>query len=101
MKPLEAVGRMNESCLSRNSWNPSKETTPGLKLSCCTAKDAIPCEVVLERQLDDHCRIARYKGRVVAKGNVQKDDVDYHERFAPFIRFYVLLLIIEKFTSES
>lgn len=48
-------------------------------------------------KLDEQGLIVCYKVRLVSKGFVQKDGVDYAERFAPVIPFDVLLLIVREF----
>lgn len=62
-------------------------------------KDSIPCKVILKQKMDEKGPTARYKGRLVAKGYVKKDGVDYDETFAPVTSFDVILLIVGKFTS--
>lgn len=50
-------------------------------------KTAIGCKWIFKMKYGDDGSVARYKGRLVAKGYSQKYGVDYEETFAPVVRF--------------
>lgn len=61
-------------------------------------KDAIGCKVLLNRKVDEQCRIVRYTVCLIAMAYVQKEGVDYDETLAWVILFDLLLLIFGNFT---
>ena len=57
-------------------------------------RTAIDCKWVYAHKLDEHGNIIRHKARLVAKGFLQKDGIDFHETFAPVMKYKSLRIIL-------
>ena len=74
-----------ESLMQNNTWSYAP-----LPLH----KTAIDCKWVYAHKLDEHGNIIRHKARLVAKGFLQKDGIDFHETFAPVMKYKSLRIIL-------
>ena len=57
-------------------------------------RKAINSMWVYDYKYDENGKIVRYKSRLVAKGCSQKDGIDYHETFAPVMKYKSLRIIL-------
>lgn len=57
------------------------------------SKKVIPCKWVFKTKSDENGNIIRYKARLVVKGYQQKKGIDYHEIYAPVVRYSSLRYI--------
>lgn len=57
-------------------------------------KTIIPCKWVYKTKTDENDIIARYKARLVIKGYKQTKRVDYHETYAPVVRYSSIRYLI-------
>ena len=59
-----------------------------------TGRKVITCKWVFKIKYNPDGTIYRYKSRLVARGFTQVENIDYHETFAPILRFESLRLLI-------
>ena len=61
---------------------------------------AIPLKWVLLIKRDEHGNIIKYKARLVARGDLQREGIDYGEVFSSTIRFSTILTLLALATTE-
>lgn len=64
-------------------------------------KKAIDCMWVYAVKTDEFGNVIRHKARLVAKGYLQKAGIDYHETFAPVMRYKSLRIILVLTTIKN
>ncbi len=61
---------------------------------CSKSKRPLPCKWIYKLKLDKNGLPERYKARLVVKGYFQKKGVDFHETFAPVLKYQSLRLVL-------
>ncbi|KAG7299880.1 hypothetical protein JYU34_016900 [Plutella xylostella] len=84
-KWMEAMKEEHNSLLLNNTWT-LVDLPPNKKV--------IPCKWVYRTKSDEHGNITRYKARLVIKGFQQKKGIDYHEIYAPVVRYSSMRYVI-------
>jgi hypothetical protein len=74
-----------QSLNNNNTWNLMKLPNDA---------HAIGSKWVYKRKYNSDGTVERYKARVVAKGYAQKEGIDYHETFAPVMKYKSLRIIL-------
>lgn len=82
---IESIIKGIQSLLENGTW----EVVPLPR-----GKKAIGCRWVFKIKRDSNGSIKRYKGRLVAKGFLQKQEIDYTETFAPTVRLGAVRTIL-------
>lgn len=82
-----------------NVLNFTKAICACTQVEAAPGQEGTPWKIVLKRKLDEHGCVACYEAHLVAKGYNQKDVVHYGDTFAPFLPYYMLLLIVGKFST--
>lgn len=75
---LNAMNEEYQALLQNNTWN---------LVELPEGKKVIPCKWVFKTKRDENGNIQRYKARLVIKGFRQTKGVDYHEVYAPVVRY--------------
>lgn len=57
-------------------------------------KDCIDSKWVFKLKRDANGQVARYKGRLVARGFTQKEGIDYTQTYAPVARFAIVRFLL-------
>ena len=73
------------SLLTNNTWS---------LVELPIGRKAIKCKWVYTIKLDSNGNLDKYKARFVAKGFTQKYGIDYHETFAPVMKYTSLRIIL-------
>ena len=58
------------------------------------ARNIITCKWVYKVKHNSDGSVARYKARLVARGFLQQESIDYHETFAPTAKFVSIRLLV-------
>ena len=64
---------------------------------------SIGCKWIFKTQRDSKSNIARYKAYLVAKGFIQKEDIDYKETFSPVSSndsFSIIMALVPHYDLE-
>lgn len=80
-----AIAKQLEALLSNGTWQVAS-LPPGRK--------PVTCKWVFKIKYNSDGTIDKYKARLVARGFTQVEDIDFHETFAPTLRFESLRMLI-------
>lgn len=82
---IHAMKEEHKSLLDNNTW-----TLVDLPKN----KKVIPCKWVYKTKTDEKGNVSRLKARLVVKGYQQKKGIDYHEIYAPVVRYTSIRYVI-------
>lgn len=82
---IHAMEEEYKSLLQNNTW-----TLVDLPKN----KKVIPCKWVYKTKIDEKGNVSRMKARLVLKGYQQKKGIDYHEIYAPVVRYTSIRYVI-------
>ena len=57
-------------------------------------KNIVSCKWILKTKINPDGSLSRRKARLVARGFIQKEGVDYHENFAPVVRYETVRTVL-------
>lgn len=72
-----------------------------MRTSLPPEKTAIPCKLVVDRELEHEGNVCRFEVRLVEIGLFEKEGIAYSTIFAPSAPFKVLFLLLGKFVSDG
>lgn len=81
----QAMETEYKSLIENNTWS---------VIDLPVGKKVIPCKWIFKTKRDDAGNISRYKARLVIKGFKQTKGIDYHEVYAPVIRYSSIRYLI-------
>lgn len=84
-KWIQAMKEEYNSLLVNNTWT---------LVDVPNNKKIIPCKWVYKTKTNESGNITRYKARLVIKGFQQKKGIDYHEIYAPVVRYSSMRYVI-------
>ena len=70
----------------------SNKTWELVRLSSCS--NVVDCKWVYKIKCNSHGTVSRYKGRLVAKGFLQTEGVEYTETFIPVVKSTTIRLVL-------
>ncbi len=75
--------------------------TTWVRPSLLEGRNAVPCQLVWKRKLNNGGSVVRYKARIASKGYYQKYGIDYDETFAPLLSYYVFVMNLGTYVSKG
>lgn len=84
-KWIEAMEAEYQSLLHNNTWE---------LVDLPSNKKVIPCKWIYKTKTDEDGNVTRHKARLVVKGYQQKKGIDYHEIYAPVVRYSSIRYLI-------